>query len=64
MSLSLTITLIAILDLAMVSALAWFMSHPRKLTPHISARHPGNHLSIVHREAQRAELQREERRAA
>ena len=64
MSLPLAIALIAFLDLAILSALAWFMSRPSKLTPHISARHPGHHLSIVHGEAQRAELQREERRAA
>ncbi len=60
MTLSLALTLNAIADVALVGGLAWFMSHPRKLTAHISSRHPGRHLSIVHEEAREAEAKRSE----
>ncbi len=42
MSLSLALTLNAIVDVALVGGLTWFMSRPTKLTPHISTRqeHP------------------------
>ena len=39
MSLPATITVIAILDIALIGFLAWMMSHPRHLTPHVSTRH-------------------------
>jgi hypothetical protein len=61
MSLPFTIALIAILDIGMLAALGWFMSRTSKLTPHISARHPGHRLSIVHGQALQAERRREER---
>ena len=60
MSISLAIAANVLLVVALLSALAWFMSHPRKLTAHISSRHPGRHLSAVHEEARDAELQREQ----
>jgi len=64
MSLPLAIALIILFDLSILAALAWFMSRPSKLTPHVSARHPGHRLSLVHGEAQRAERQRAEQIAA
>jgi hypothetical protein len=36
MSLPATIAVIAILDVALLGFLAWMMSHPRHLTPHVS----------------------------
>ena len=39
MSLPATITVIVILDIALIGFLAWMMSHPRHLTPHVSTRH-------------------------
>ncbi len=60
MSLSLAIAFNVVLVAALLSLLAWFMSHPRKLTPHVSSRHPGHHLELVHEEARAAEVQREE----
>jgi hypothetical protein len=60
MSLSLAIAVNILFVVALLSALAWFMSHPRKLTAHISSRHPGRHLSVVHEEAQEAEAWREQ----
>jgi hypothetical protein len=60
MTLSLAIALNAVLAVALLGGLAWFMSHPRRLAPHVSTRHPGQRLSLVHVEAQQAELQREE----
>ena len=64
MSLPLAVALITLFDLSILAALAWFMSRPSKLTPHVSARHPGRRFSLVHGEAQRAERQREEQIAA
>jgi|GEM_PF-5875581 hypothetical protein len=64
MTLSLALALNAIADVALLGGLGWFMSRPRKLTPHISARHPGHRLSVIHGEAQRAERQREQQIAA
>jgi hypothetical protein len=63
MTLSLAIALNAALVVSLLGGLAWFMSHPRKLTPHVSTRHPGDHLSLVHREAHLAERRREEQNA-
>ncbi len=63
MTLSLAIALNAALVVALLGGLAWFMSHLRKLTPHVSSRHPGHHLSVVHQEAQAAEIRREEQDA-
>jgi hypothetical protein len=37
MSLSTGIAIIVILDVALLGFLAWMMSHPRNLTPHVSA---------------------------
>ena len=39
MTLSLAIALNAIADVTLLGSLAWFMSRPTKLTPHVSARH-------------------------
>jgi hypothetical protein len=36
MSLSAAIAVIVILDVALLGFLAWMMSHPRHLTPHVS----------------------------
>ena len=36
MSLSAAIAAIVILDVALLGFLAWMMSHPRHLTPHVS----------------------------
>ncbi len=60
MTLSLALTLNAIADVALLGGLTWLMSRPGKLTPHISSRHPGRHLSLVHQQACVAEAQREE----
>ncbi len=60
MSLALAIAANIVLVAALLGTLAWFMSHPRKLTAHISSRHPGAQLSLVHQEARRAETHREE----
>lgn len=38
MSLPTAIAVIIILDVALLGFLAWMMSHPRHLTPHVSAR--------------------------
>jgi hypothetical protein len=64
MTLSLALAANATLVLALLGGLAWFMSHPRKLKAHVSARHPGHRLTIVHNEAVEAEHRREERIAA
>lgn len=37
MSLSAAIAVIVVLDVALIGFLAWMMSHPRHLTPHVSA---------------------------
>jgi len=36
MSLSVAIAVIVVLDVALLCFLAWMMSHPRHLTPHVS----------------------------
>jgi hypothetical protein len=51
MSLSLAIAIIVLADLALLGDLAWCMSLPRKLTPHVSAHHNGELLSTVPAEA-------------
>lgn len=38
MSLSEAIALIVVLDVALLGFVAWMMSHPRRLTPHVSQR--------------------------
>ena len=38
MSVSAAITTIVILDVALIAFVAWMMSHPRHLTPHVSQR--------------------------
>ena len=38
MSLSVAIAVIVTLDVALIAFLAWMMSHPRHLTPHVSQR--------------------------
>jgi hypothetical protein len=38
MSLSLAIAVLVTLDVALLAFLAWMMSHPRHLTPHVSTR--------------------------
>lgn len=38
MSLSAALATIVILDVALLAFLAWMMSHPRHLTPHVSQR--------------------------
>ncbi len=60
MTLSLALTLNAIADVALVGGLTWLMSRPGKLTPHISTRHPGHHLALVHERARQAEAWREQ----
>ena len=60
MSVTLAIAINILLVVSLLSALAWFMSHPRKLTAHISSRHPGRHLSLVHEGAREAEAWRDE----
>ena len=37
MSLSLVIALNVVLDVGLLAGLAWVMSHPRRLTPHVPA---------------------------
>ncbi len=37
MSLSLAVAVIVILDVALIAFLAWMMSHPRHLRPHVSS---------------------------
>jgi len=37
MSLPAAIATIVVLDIALLGFLAWMMSHPRRLTPHVSA---------------------------
>lgn len=39
MSLSLALAINAVLDVALLAFLAYMMSHPRRLTPHLSRRH-------------------------
>ena len=36
MSLDLAVAIIVLLDVAMLAGLAWVMSQPRKLTPHLT----------------------------
>jgi hypothetical protein len=60
MSLSLAVALNVVFITGLLGLLAWFMSHPRKLTPHVSSRHPGHHLELIHEEARAGEIQREE----
>ncbi len=36
MSLSAAIAIIVVLDMALLGFIAWMMSHPRRLTPHVS----------------------------
>jgi len=38
MSLPTAIAVIVVLDIALLGFLAWMMSHPRHLTPHVSAK--------------------------
>jgi len=61
MTVSLAIALNALADVALLGGLSWLMSRPAKLPPHISSRHPGHLLSVVHEEAHEAELMREQR---
>jgi hypothetical protein len=39
MSLPAAITVIVVLDIALIGFLSWMMSHPRHLTPHVPTRH-------------------------
>ena len=39
MSLPASITVIVVLDIALIGFLAWMMSHPRHLSLHVSTRH-------------------------
>ena len=39
MSLDLAVAIIVLLDVAMLAGLAWVMSQPRKLTPHLTDAH-------------------------
>jgi len=39
MSVLAAITVIVVLDVALLGFLAWVMSHPRHLRPHVPARH-------------------------
>ena len=48
MSLPLAIALNSVLCVLLLAALAWTMSRPRKLRPHVSA--TGRHLSLVEQE--------------
>jgi hypothetical protein len=41
MALSATIAVIVVLDVALIGFLAWMMSHPRHLRPHVSTRETG-----------------------
>ncbi len=53
MSLPVAMTVIVILDVALLGFLAWTMSHPRHLTPHVSARH----ADLSHEPLEQVELQ-------
>jgi len=44
MSESAAIAFIVVLDIAFIGFLAWMMSHPRHLTPHVSSREDGRPL--------------------
>lgn len=49
MSLSLLITINVVLDVALLGFLAWMMSHPRHLTPHVSLNdsHPSRERGAI-----------------
>ncbi|HME03800.1 MAG TPA: hypothetical protein VKG38_12320 [Solirubrobacteraceae bacterium] len=57
MTLTLALAINAIAAIALVGALAWFMSRPTKLTPHISARHDSRRLAAVPAQAAKFEQQ-------
>ena len=61
MSLPLAITINIVLCVLLLAALAWMMSHPRKLRPHVSE--SNRRLSLVEQEIAREEYE-QDRRAA
>lgn len=56
MSLTLAVALNVILDLGLLGGLAWMMSHPRKLTPHVPA---ADDAEVVQLRGSRVEVERE-----
>jgi hypothetical protein len=56
MSLPAAITVVVVLDIALIGFLAWMMSHPRHLSPHASTRHAqSSHQPVEQHEIQLVE---------
>jgi hypothetical protein len=57
MTLSLALALNGIADVTLVGGLAWFMTRPRRLDAHVSARHGAHRLVMVPAESAQEEHQ-------